>query len=32
VLFKGRLVAIADAADHDRAAIGRLMTAGTDAA
>ena len=32
VIFKGRLVAIADAADLDRAAIGRLMTAGTDAA
>ena len=32
VIFKGRLVAIADAADLDRAAIGRLMTAGTNAA
>jgi simple sugar transport system ATP-binding protein len=32
VIFKGRLVAITDAGDIDRATIGRLMTAGADAA
>ena len=29
VIFKGRLVTVADAADLDRATIGRLMTAGS---